>query len=254
MPHRFFVDPGQICGNLISITGPDVQHIGQVLRLKQGDEILIADGTGLEYYGNITSLDKREVKVSVYKTEQAKSEPPIQVTLLQGIAKGDKMDFIIQKCTELGIRRIIPVVTKRTVVQLTQEKAKKRQERWQRIAEEAAKQSQRGLIPEVKEVTPLEEALKDLGDQPLLIPWEEEKVQTMKEVLQANKENNNSSLALLIGPEGGLDPEEVALAKTYQGIPVTLGPRILRTETAGMAALTMILYELGDLGGTNIGS
>mgnify|MGYP002403718807 CR=1 FL=1 len=174
--------------------------------------------------------------------------------MLQGIAKGDKMDFIIQKCTELGIRRIIPVVTKRTVVQLTQEKAKKRQERWQRIAEETAKQSQRGLIPEVKEVTPLEEALKDLGDQPLLIPWEEEKVQTMKEVLQANKENNNSSLALLIGPEGGLDPEEVALAKTYQGIPVTLGPRILRTETAGMAALTMILYELGDLGGTNIGS
>lgn len=253
MPHRFFVDPGQITGDLIRITGPDVQHISKVLRLKEGAELIVADGTGLEYYGRITSLGKWEVMVSVSQKQQAQSESPVKVTLLQGIPKGDKMELIIQKCTELGINRIVPVVTKRTVVQLSEEKARTRRQRWQRIAEEAAKQSQRARIPVVEEVIPLAEALVRYGNQPLLVPWEEEKAQTMKEVLKAQR-GKCSQLALLIGPEGGLDPEEVALAKAQQAWAVTLGPRILRTETAGLAALTMILYELGDLGGTSIGS
>lgn len=253
MPHRFFVDPGQITGDTIRIIGPDVRHILKVLRLKIGDELIVADGTGLEYFGRIASLDKSKVVVTAFHKQQALSEAPVKVTLLQGIPKGDKMDFIVQKCTELGVSRIVPVVTKRTVVQLSEEKAKARRQRWQRIAEEAAKQSQRASIPVVEEVILLQEALEKHSDQPLLVLWEGEKSQTMKEVLKNHREKS-SHFALLIGPEGGLDPEEVALAKARQAWAVTLGPRILRTETAGLAALTMILYELGDLGGTNIGS
>lgn len=252
MAHRFFVAPEKIEGDTIEITGEDVRHIVKVLRLKNGDEVIIADGTGQEYYGKLAAAKKERVTVKVERKAFAASEPPVKVTLLQGIPKGDKMELIVQKCTELGIFRIVPVAAARTIVQLSPEKARNRVERWQRVAEEAAKQSQRAIIPCVEEVRTVEAAISKFGQGLMLVPWEEERSRTMKEVLQQHGQAKD--VTLLIGPEGGLEASEVELAMSQNAVPVTLGPRILRTETAGWAALTMILYELGDLGGTKVGS
>lgn len=256
MAHRFFVLPQNIRNkSVIEITGDDVQHITKVLRLKEGAELIISAGDGREYTGRILNTGKEYVQVKIVSGRKSASEPPLKVTLCQGLCKGDKMDYIIQKSTELGIAVIIPVATKRTVVRLTPAKAAERQARWQKIAEEAAKQSQRAAIPAVEKVQTLTEVLAKADGQLLLVPWEGETAQSLKEVIRKTAaEKYKGGIAFLIGPEGGLDDGEIAACRARGALPVTLGPRILRTETAGLAVLTMILYELGDLGGTVVGS
>ncbi|HHU32192.1 MAG TPA: 16S rRNA (uracil(1498)-N(3))-methyltransferase [Clostridia bacterium] len=252
--HRFFVEPNQISDKSITITGSDVQHILKVLRLEEGAILNIADGTGMEYKGSIVDKGKDFVRLSVIDRYYNSTESPVEVTLLQGLPKGDKMELIIQKCTELGVKKFVPVACQRSIVKLRPEKAKQKQARWQKISEEAAKQSRRSLIPEITPVQTLEEALKNIKqDEALLIPWEEEKANNLKDALQPLK-GKCRKVSILIGPEGGLTCEEVALAKAAGGSIVTLGPRILRTETAGMVVVTMVLYELGDLGGTPCGT
>lgn len=248
---RFFVSPDQIKDNLIQITGPDVNHITRVLRLGPGDGLTVLDGRGGVYQAVIESLGKNQVLCSVAKELPAPGAPPLRITLVQGIPKGDKMDLIVQKGTELGVSRVIPLICLRSVVKLGKEKTSKRRERWQRIALEAAKQCRRPDIPDITEPAEWEQVLAGLNPQALaLIPWEEESAETMKNVLQGNPPGE---VHVFIGPEGGFTPAEVETARARGVRPVTLGPRILRTETAGLAVLSMILYQWGDLGGGAVG-
>lgn len=247
--HRFFVPKEQITVPLVTITGSDVNHIARVLRLKPGEEIVVSDGIGGECLAEITYIDPKKVEALIKESFISHNEPPMDVYLLQGLPKGEKMEFIIQKCTEIGIRKIIPVNMERTIVRLAGDKAEKRRERWRRIAEEAAKQCQRSKVPEIASICSLSEAIKQLPEgTTLIMPWEEERNMGMKTFLR-NRLGFSGSLALIIGPEGGITKEEAMISEEYDVQKVSLGPRILRTETAGLVALSIVLYELGDLGG-----
>lgn len=248
---RFFVSPENIFDGKIHISGTDVKHITRVLRMRPGDIITISDGGGHEYEAKISSCTDQEIICTIISSTDVNREAPIKVILVQGLPKGDKMEFIIQKCTELGVAEIIPVSTKRTVVQLEGKKAAGRRERWQRVAEEAAKQAGRTRVPQVLELSTLGKVLAAIPAGALaLMPWEDEKAVGIKDKL--THYDGERVVYLFIGPEGGLASEEVDLAKANGVFPVTMGPRIMRTETAGLAALTMVLYQLGDLGGVSL--
>lgn len=244
---RFFVQPEQIQGDIAIITGPDVKHISRVLRMEVGDGLDILDGSGMVYQAKICEINKQEIHCEILGREQADTEPRLKVTLVQGLPKGDKLETIIQKCTELGIHRIIPLAATRSVVKLDSKKAAERQERWQRVAMEAAKQCRRAGVPEVRNLTAWDELWQQIPqDAPVLLAWEEEKKQSIKKLLQGLP--TPSQIYILIGPEGGFDPTEVDKAMANGAQPVTLGSRILRTETAGPSVLTMVLYQYGELG------
>lgn len=244
---RFFVEPRQITGQMAAITGPDVKHISKVLRMNVGESITLLDGTGLVYHGEITEIKKEEVVCRILGREKSTFEPTIKVTLVQGIPKGDKMETIIQKCTELGVDQVIPLAAERSVVKLDGRKAAERQERWQRVAAEAAKQCRRSGIPRVQRLCQWEELLSRIPPGALvLMPWEDEKKQSLRQVLE--QAAHPGEVYILIGPEGGFGDREVALAVERCFSLVTLGPRILRTETAGPSVLTMVLYHYGELG------
>ncbi|MEW6661281.1 MAG: 16S rRNA (uracil(1498)-N(3))-methyltransferase [Bacillota bacterium] len=251
---RFFVNEELVAGKKYSITGRDAAHIGKVLRMQPGEAILLVDRQGKAWQSRLAALSPQRVDVVIEVPWEALAEPPLKVILVQGLPKGDKFDLIIEKSAELGVSVILPVRTRRTVVNLEAAKAQKRLERWQRIAEEAAKQSGRTTVPRVEPLGDFAQAVRDLPPHGLaLIPWEGEKQRSLKEVITQSKGPNNP-IIVFIGPEGGWDEEEVVLAQKRGAIPVSLGPRILRTETAGLAVLTILMYQLGDLGGTIIGS
>jgi len=249
---RFFVDEENIEGNRVTIKGDEARHIAQVLRLKERDKIKVFTGKGKEYLTEIIQASKKEVIGEILKESRLNTEPPIEITLVQGLPKSDKMDLIVQKATELGVKRIIPVITQRTIIRLDKEKAKVRRIRWQRIALEAAKQSGKAIIPGVDAITTFVQSLSNISEENLnLIPWEEEISTSLKEVLKHHTSHiphPTSPIMVFIGPEGGFTSEEVEAAKKKGAVPVSLGPRLLRTETAGLVTLAMILYELGDLG------
>ena len=251
---KFFIKPDQIIDDVVTIAGSDVQHIARVLRLKPGEMIQLADGSGGEYQAEIMELDQERVTALIRQHFHVQNEPPLAVYLFQGLPKGDKFDFIIQKCTEIGVQRIYPIAAARSIVHLTREKEEKRRERWQRIAEEAAKQSGRGAVPEVMMLMDLKDALETLpAGTTVLMPWEEESTgHGLKKLLRSAQ--ITGPVVLVIGPEGGLAQTEVDLARQKGAITVSLGPRILRTETAGgmVVALSLLLYELGDLGGMEL--
>lgn len=250
--NRFFVNSSQINeeAKKIHIVDEDVKHISKVLRLNVGDLIEICDGDSFEYIGEIQEINKDQVIATYIDKKEVRSEAPIKVTLYQGVPKSTKMDLIIQKTTEMGIVEIIPVFTHRTVVQLDNKKDKeKKTDRWQKIAAEAAKQSKRGIIPLVHLPLTFKEALSHCETNCLnIMAYEREHQQGLKKLLQGMDSTINS-IGIWIGPEGGFTEEEVEAAINQQVNSVTLGPRILRTETAGFALLSMVMYELGDLGG-----
>jgi 16S rRNA (uracil1498-N3)-methyltransferase len=254
---RFFVNPSQLWAGQVVITGDDVRHITKVLRLGIGDQITVTTGENREYRVAITAASKTEVSGRVVAEQIVNRDPELKVTLVQGLPKGDKMDLIVQKCTELGVTTIIPVETKRAVVKLDAGKAKQRVERWQRIAMEAAKQCRRNRVPIVAPPTSWASALEIIPKAAItLVPWEDEQGKSLKQIMGERQQlwakdaaSRPQEVWVFIGPEGGLDPEEIELAKSKGVIPVSLGPRILRTETAGLAVLTMVLYQWGDLGG-----
>lgn len=251
---RFFVSEELNAGKQYSITGQDAAHIGKVLRMQPGETILLVDCLGNAWQSRLIALSPQKVEVVAEDCREDSSEPPLKVILVQGLPKGDKFDLIIEKSAELGVSVIIPVRTRRTVVNLASAKAEKRLERWQRIAEEAAKQSGRAFVPRVEPLGDFARVVSDLPSHGLaLIPWEGEKQRSLKEVIAQGKEPKDP-ITVLIGPEGGWDEEEVRLAQKRGAIPVSLGPRILRTETAGLAVLAILMYQLGDLGGTIFGS
>lgn len=244
--HSFFVSPRVLEKDKILITGPDVKHISRVLRLGEGDVIEILDGRGGAARARIEGVSKDAVTCSRLETYEPSGLPPVRVTILQGLAKGEKMEVIIQKATELGVSGVIPVVCRRSVVQLDQGKVEARLERWRRVALEAAKQCRRPDIPVVGVPVDFAAALQAVpGDVLLLMPWEAENSRHLREVLSGD---NKRDVFILIGPEGGFDPGEVDLAVGRGALTVSLGPRILRTETAGPACLAVIMYQWGDLG------
>ena len=244
--HRFFVEPSQIGEKEIVITGPDVNHIRNVLRMRAGEELLAADGQGSEYSCILRELQDSEIRAEICRKLSGSAELPSRITLFQGLPKSDKMDLIIQKCVELGVFRIVPVTTKRTVVKLDAKKEESRRKRWTAVSESAAKQSGRGIIPEISGVRGFKEAVEEAGELDVcLIPYEKaENMARTREILSGIPAG--ASIGVFIGPEGGFEEEEVREAMEAGARSITLGRRILRTETAGMAVLAMLGYLLEE--------
>lgn len=244
---RFFVPTENIGENEIVIDSEDVAHISRVLRLNKGDELTVCDGRGNDYTARIDKTEKDKIICAILERHDSMSEPPVKVTLYQGIPKGTKMDYIIQKTTELGVSDIVPVEMRRCVAKIGDGKSEaKKLERWNKISAEAAKQSQRGIIPRVHGVMKFDEAIGAMKQADLCFaPYECEEKTSLKEILTGN--GDIKTLAFMIGPEGGYDLMEAEKLRTAGIETVTLGRRILRTETAGEAALAMIMYEIGDV-------
>lgn len=243
--YQFFVEPGQIQGNKIVITGGDVNHIKNVLRMKPGEEISVSNGIdGKEYRCGIEELGEEEIVCELRFIKEEGVELPSKIYLFQGLPKADKMELIIQKAVELGVYEIIPVACKRAVVKLDDKKARNKITRWQGIARAAAKQSRRGIIPQVKDVMSFKEAVAYSRCAAVkMIPYElADGMDKTREIISELKPGED--VAIFIGPEGGFAKEEVETAVKDGIIPVTLGRRILRTETAGMAVLSIIMYHL----------
>ena len=250
--HRFFVSLGQVdaINNTILITGDDVKHIRTVLRLKEGEELEICDGEGRDYRVYIDTIDEEKIYTKIVESSQSIKESSIQVVLYQSLPKSIKMDFIIQKCTELGIHSIVPISTNRTIVKIGNQKAEmKKLQRWQRIAYEAAKQSKRGRVPYIDKIHNMENIWEELRQNDLnIIAYENENTQGLKQILD-NHSAVIKKIGIIIGPEGGFEEQEIEKANANGVLSITLGPRILRTETAGLATLIMVMYALGDIGG-----
>ncbi len=239
-PPRFFISPDQVVDAQITVTGEDVRHITTVLRRKTGDELLLSDGRGTDYTVKITRIDRNEITTEIMSRTKRESNYPL-ITLGQGLPKSDKMDFIVQKATELGVTGIVPLITERTIVKVKDEE--KRIIRWRKIAREAAMQSNRSHIPEIGGIRRIDEYIGRLEPGPgalLLLPWEEGTM-LIKNVLRGASDIKR--IIVLIGPEGGFSSAEAAIAKEKGFHLVSLGPNILRTETAAIAVLSMIGYE-----------
>ena len=243
--YQFFVEPSQIQGNRIVITGSDVNHIKNVLRMKPGDEIAVSNGMdGKEYRCGIEAFAEDEIVCGLRFVKEDGVELPSKIYLFQGLPKADKMELIIQKAVELGAFEVIPVAAKRCVVRLDEKKAAGKISRWQGIAEAAAKQSKRAVIPKVHPVLSMKEAVAYAQNMDVkLIPYElAEGMQHTKQMIEAVKPEQ--SIAVFIGPEGGFEESEIQMAREAGIEPVTLGRRILRTETAGFTVISWLMYQL----------
>ena len=247
--YQFFVEPSQIQGTRVIITGNDVNHIKNVLRMQPGEEIAVSNGEdGKEYRCGIEELKEDEIVCTLRFIKEDGVELPSKIYLFQGLPKADKMELIVQKAVELGVYEIIPVATKRAVVKLDEKKAKSKIARWQTISEAAAKQSKRRIVPEIHSVMTFKEAVKyATGMQVKVIPYElAEGMEKTRELISGLKPGEE--IAIFIGPEGGFEESEIQMA-LEQGIkPITLGKRILRTETAGFTVLSWIMYQLEGTG------
>ncbi len=245
--YQFFVEQSQIdeAAHRVVIRGEDVNHIRNVLRMKPGEEVNISNGVdGREYRCAVLSLEEEEVVLELRFVKEEGNELPVEVVLYQGLPKADKMELIIQKCVELGVSRIVPVQMKRSVVKLDEKKAASKVSRWQAIAEAAAKQSKRGIIPQVNSVLSFGEALQQAADSEIkLLPYEMADADAMERTRELiSGIPAGSRVSVLIGPEGGFDDGEVEKAKEAGWQVITLGKRILRTETAGMTVLAWIVF------------
>lgn len=245
---RFFVTPDQVGERYVTIDNrEDLHHMTKVLRLREGDEIDVSDGEEWEYHVVITELQSDMCEAKILDKQKFAREPFTKVTLFQGVPKQGKMELIIQKNVELGVYRIVPVFMERSVVK-DNGKFGKKLDRWQKISDEAVKQCKRGIIPEVSEAINMKEMIKDFSDYDLvLFPYENEDGTTIKDVLRGIKEAGGDApehIAVVIGPEGGFADKEADAIVEAGGKSVSLGKTILRTETAGMAALSMVMYEM----------
>lgn len=242
---KFFIPRDDVKDDTVIIRGDDVKHISKVLRYTVGDEILCCDGMGYDYSAVIDKMDGDKILCSVKSKTRAQTEANVRVTLIQGVPKASKMDYIIQKTTELGISDIYPCEMSRCVAKINDGK---KVERWQKIAREAAKQSGRGIVPTVHAPIDVDEAAEILRAADVaFVPYECAEGNYLKPILKNNEDA--VSAAFMIGPEGGFDKNEIDKLRNA-GIPVvSLGKRILRTETAGEAVLSMVMYEIGDING-----
>ena len=244
--YHFFVDPGQIGPTDITVTGPDVNHIRNVLRMQPGEQITVSSGADeKEYRCEIRTLSEKEVTAHIMWVEEAGAELPSRISLFQGLPKADKMEFVIQKAVELGAYEIVPMATHRAVVKLDAKKETAKLKRWNAVSESAAKQSKRQIIPQIHPVMAFHEAVDyAVGNYGLcLIPYElADGMEKTREIL--NGVQPGQSVAVLIGPEGGFEESEIAYAREKGMREITLGRRILRTETAGMTVLAALMLQL----------
>lgn len=245
--YQFFVEPSQICDKTVIIEGSDVNHIKNVLRMRTGEEIAVSNGQdGREYRCGIVSMEDDRIVCELRFIKEDGLELSSRVHLFQGLPKADKMELIIQKAVELGVYEIIPVETRRTVVKLDEKKAGQKTQRWQAIAEAAAKQSKRRIVPQVQSPIPFAQALQAAQDMEVkLIPYElAEGMTRTKELI--SRLPKGADIAVFIGPEGGFEGTEIEKAQACGVEPVTLGKRILRTETAGFTIMAWIMYQLEE--------
>ncbi len=257
--HRFFVSPDQLEGDKVTITGPAAHQMRNVLRLSSGDSIVVLDNSGWEREAEIVEVGREQIVGRVLSKTLASGEPRTKVSLYQGVLKGNRFELVLQKGTELGIVEFVPLISQRCVI-ASLDDVNKRRDRWQRIIQEAAEQSRRGRLPHLRSAMLFSRACeraRQTGGLSLM-PWEEEERVNLKLVFGKGKTKSKGkkapsfpsrpfSINLFIGPEGGFTFEEVILAQRYDIVPITLGPRILRAETAGLVTAAAILYELGDL-------
>jgi len=230
---------------MLKVEGSEVRHIRRALRLRAGDGIVVFDGSGREYEGTIVEEGPSSVLIEIQNIISSERESPLEITLAQSLLKGEKMDTLIQKATELGAKEIIPFFSSRSVPLLDKSKRLKRYHRWERIAVEASKQCGRGVIPRIEPLQDYFEMLQTPSPDSLrLILWEKEGA-SLKEILKTSKEK--TKIFFIVGPEGGVSKEEVERAKEVGFIPVNLGKRILRSETASLCLLSILQYECGDL-------
>jgi 16S rRNA (uracil1498-N3)-methyltransferase len=243
---RFYVPQPQIESGLLRVEGSEVKHIRKVLRLKAGDRITIFDGSAREYEGSIVESEPSFVSIRVLTTSSPQRDSPLGITLAQSLLKGEKMDYLIQKATELGMERIVPFVSARSVPLVEESKQQERRRRWEKIAIEASKQCGRGSLPKIEPLQEYAEMLRSASpDSIRLILCEREGV-SLKETLKGSAKRKR--VFFIVGPEGGLSQEEVEAAREEGFVPVTLGKRILRSETASLCLLSILQYEWGDIG------
>ena len=236
---RFFID-GTADGRAY-IAGADALHIAKALRMRPGEALTLCDGKGTDFEGVLETVTDRQVTVRITVSRPSQAEPTLAVTLHQGLPKGDKMDWIVQKAVELGVTAVVPVATRRSVARL-EGKADKKQERWQRIAAEAAGQCGRGILPAVERPLSWNQALSRLSGEPALVFYEGGG-RPLRELVTPSTRR----LSVFVGPEGGFDPEEIDAIRRQGGGVATLGPRILRCETAPLAALTLLMHLSGNM-------
>lgn len=243
---HFFAQHENIHDTYIDIVGSDVNHLKNVLRCKTGDSLLISSGDNVDYRCTISDMTKEYIRARIDSAEDKARELPAEVYLYQGLPKGDKMEMIIQKMTELGVAGIIPVSMKRSVVKLDTKKAEAKVKRWNAIAESAAKQSKRSVIPEVFPVMDFDRAIEQAAAcEVKLLPYEcADGMLRTKQIISGLKAGER--VAILIGPEGGFDLEELELAGKAGWTVITLGSRILRTETAGMMLMSVLMYHFEE--------
>lgn len=244
---RFILPPEAFAGGSAVITGDLFRHMAKVLRLKNGTRVLLADGEGNEFTGVIRDIGKEKLVVDV---EESRTVTPAaagpRITLYQGLPKGDKMELILQKTTELGVAEVIPFPAARSIPRIRKGEEADKVARWQRIAREAARQSGRGSVPRIALAKDLSEVVDSARHSVKLLLWEEEKVKRLKETLAGLP--MPETVAVIVGPEGGLSAEEAAKARESGFIPVSLGERIVRTETAGLVMVAILQFYWGDLG------
>ena len=236
---RFFID-GAADGRAY-IAGADALHIAKALRMRPGEALTLCDGKGTDFEGVLETVTDRQVTVRITASRPSQAEPTLAVTLYQGLPTGDKMDWIVQKAVELGVTAVVPVATRRSVARL-EGKADKKQERWQRIAAEAAGQCGRGMLPSVERPLSWSQALSCLSGEPALVFYEGGG-RPLRELVTPSTRR----LSVFVGPEGGFDPEEIDAIRRQGGGVATLGPRILRCETAPLAALTLLMHLSGNM-------
>lgn len=246
--YKFFVSYEQIKGNEAIITGEDVNHIKNVLRLTIGENIYICNKeTSKSFMCKIVDFNNNEVKCEVLEGILETTEPNTYIHIFQGLPKSDKLEWIIEKSTEIGVKEITPAVMKRTIVKLDEKDKNKKLSRWQKVAEVAAKQSKRDSILNVNPIINFQNIFEKVKDYDiLLVAYENEKENTLKGVISKLQNKENIKIAVIIGPEGGIDEAEINLCKENNFVPITLGKRILRTETAPIVIASNILYELED--------
>jgi len=240
---RIFVRPEDWNGReTVHVGGEVARHITRVLRMGAGAELVVLDGQGGAYRAVIRELVRDGFTAAITGMAEANGEPEVSITLVQGLPKGDKMDYVVQKATEVGVSRIIPLASERSVVQAREQRWDKKRERWERIAASAAEQAFRLLVPKILPVMTLPEALDSINPEAFIIfPWEEERENSLKTLLRSHPPA--SEVYIFIGPEGGFTENEARMASDRGAHRVTLGPRILRTETAGPLATALVLYE-----------
>ena len=251
--HRFFIPPNWIQDNIVTVTGPQARQISRVLRMRPGDELLVLDNSGWEVQTRLLSVERDTVRGEVLRRRLAAGEPRTKISLYQAMLKSKKFEYVLQKCTELGVVEFVPLITERCVIS-DLNTAETKLGRWRWIIQEAAEQSRRGRLPSLRPSMLFPQACDQARQRGglALAPWEEEGQISLRQVLRTAPEGHEKSwppltISLFIGPEGGFSAAEVELARRYGLLPVTLGPRVLRAETAGLVAAAAILYDQGDL-------